>query len=512
MSAQASADHSRMQDSLSALVRGTGVVLLGLIAKMGLVFLTEVVAARHLGPASYGLLTWAITVVAVGSTLTCLGLPTAARRFVPIYLHNRDWARLRGALLLVTVATGVGGVLGLAALYAGAGVLSLRLLGDPAELPIFEVLVFILPLWNLIKAAVAFTAGFKRPGIKVLLEDIVVPFGMLLVVSIVALAGLGAREIALGYVGVYLLSSLVAAFLIRTRTPYRSTAGLTPRFEAREMLGFSWPLILTETLGKATGTIDILILGVLATSADVGVYRVGSDLAATMTAILMCFGYLYLPIASEYFARRDFAGWEALNGRVARWTMLASFPIFAVLFFRSSDVLRILYGAQYARAEPVLLILAASYFLHAMLGFTGSNLVVAGDTRWQMTAHVIALLVKIVGAWLLIPPYGVTGAAIATLAGTFTTNAVNLVVAGFKYRLHPFAAAWWRALLFLIAGAFLLDRVVDRVALGSFGTVAVFVLGLGGLGLVLMRAGILFDREDRQLFSRILSERPKQDS
>ena len=182
----------RIQDSLSTLLRGTGIVLVGLVARMALLFLTELVAARHLGPANYGLLSWAITVVSVGSMLSCMGLPTAARRFVPIYLQRGDMGRLRGTVLLVAALTGLGGLGGLLALYLGAETLSSRVLGDPAELPVFRAMVFALPFWNLIKAAMALTAGFKRPGIKVLVEDALVPMGMLIVVSIAALTGLGA--------------------------------------------------------------------------------------------------------------------------------------------------------------------------------------------------------------------------------------------------------------------------------------------------------------------------------
>lgn len=496
-----------MQAAYSTLLRGTAIVLFGLITRMGLLVVTEIVAARHLGPTNYGLLTWAITVVAVGSMLSCLGLPTAARRFLPIYLQDKDSARLRGTVLLVTIVTSTVGLLAMTVLYASAGTLSLRLLGDPAELPIFQALVFALPFWNIIKTAAAVSAGFKRPMIKVLLEDILVPLGMLLVVSVAATLSFGAREIALGYVAVYILSSLSGAGMIRLRSPYQHTTSVAPRFELREIIGFSWPLIFTETLGKATGIVDILIIGIVATSADVGLYRVGSDLAVTMSAVLMCFGYLYLPIASEHFARKDFIGWEALNARIARWTMLASFPIFAILFFRAGEVLQILYGAEYAAVRPVLLILAANYFLHAALGFTGSNLVVAGNTRWQLTAHVAALVIKVAGAVMLIPHYGVTGAAVATLAGTCATNAINLLVTGIKYRLHPFTLPWFKALLFMVGGAFFIDRLVAWSEFGSFGKLVLFALGIVGLMVGLARARVIFDSKDRQLFSRILRER-----
>ena len=183
---------------------------------------------------------------------------------------------------------------------------------------------------------------------------------------------------------------------------------------------------------------------------------------------------------------------------------LNNFPIFAVLFFLADDVLQILYGSAYAGAAPVLTILAANYFLHAALGFTGSNLVVAGNTRWQLVAHLSALVVKIGAAIVLIPPYGMTGAAFATLAGTCLTNGINLVVAGFKYGLHPFTLSWTRAAVLLVGGAFLVDRVTVWVGVGSFGRIGLFVLGLAGLALVLTWARVIFDEEDRQLLVRCL--------
>ena len=327
------ANHANTFESFALLLQGTSIVLIGLALRVGLVFMAELIAARYLGPVRYGLLSWGIAVVSVGSMLSMFGLGTAARRFIPIQRLNGNSAAVRGTILTTAALVGMGGLVALILLLTSAETLTLRLFGDAAELPILEVLVFALPFWNLFKVFLAFAAGFKQVGIKVWVEDLFVPLGLLTSVLVVATLGYGPREIAMGYVGVYIAAAAIFGLLIRFRTPYREIAAVSPRYSTREILSFSWPLIFTETLGKATGIIDIFIIGMLTVAADVGMYRVASDLAVIMSVVLICFGYFYLPIASEHFARRDYAGWATINSRVARWTMLCSFPFFSVLFF-----------------------------------------------------------------------------------------------------------------------------------------------------------------------------------
>ena len=492
------------QDAVSTVLKGSGAVLLGLLCRIGLLFLTELIAARYLGPSRYGLLTWGITVISLVSMFTMLGLNSAARRFVPIYRQQGEAALLSGLLRGATVLTASGGFVGMLVLYAAAEPLSLQVLGNPKELPILEVLVIALPFWNLQKTFLALTAGFKRTWVKVMTEDIFVPLGFLTVVSLAALTDHGPRAIAIGYVIVYVVSALIAGLGLRFGTQARQAYTVKPLFQTKKLLGFSWPLILTETLGKATGVVDILLVGILASSADVGVYRVASDLSVTMSVVLMCFGYLYLPTAAEHFARGDIPGWRALNTRIARWVMLVSFPIAAGLFLQSADVLQVVYGANYSAAAPVLKILALGYFVHAMVGFTGSNLVVSGKTRLQLVAHLLALAARIAVAVTLIPRAGVVGAALATVAGILVANGFNLLVTVRHYGMHPFTRSYLRTLAILIVTAVLVHLGIVAVGEGALISLFLFVVGMTLAGLILLRLGLVIDADDRELLQRLL--------
>lgn len=492
------------RQSLETLLSGSLLVFLGLAARMAILFATEVLAARYLGPTDYGLLTWALVVLGIGSMLSTLGMSTAARRFIPLFVQSGDTASLRGSLILLITVAGAGGLLGMAILLLGAGQLSLKVFGDARQLPVLTALVFALPFWNLQKVLLGFAAGFKRPMIKVSTEDLFLSMGFLAVVVGAMAMGYRAFGIALGYAIVYIASAGVAAVMIRFRTPAASMPKVAPRLRVREILGFSWPLVFTETLGKTTGIIDILMVGIFALAVDVGTYRVASDLAIVMSFVLMSFGFLYLPIASEYFARGDLPGWRLFNARVTRWTMLMAFPVFAVLFFRPGEVLSTFYGPEFAGAVQVLRVLAVAYFIHAALGFTGLNLVVAGHTRWQMVARVAAVCVSIVGHAIFIPLYGIVGAAYVTLASVVTAKGLNLAASTVCLGIHPFTRSHGKALLTVLSCAVLVHYVTAPFSGNGVVTLVTYAVSLALLLVLFLKSEMLFDGDDRELFTGVL--------
>jgi O-antigen/teichoic acid export membrane protein len=335
---------------LGAFLRGSAIVLAGTMGRMLILFITEVIAARLLLPEKYGLITWGLFVVNLLSLVTGLGLNTAIRRYVALYEEERDHQSSVGVIRVSIFLSSIGGLVGGVLLFIGAAWVARHIMGDEREIPILVTLALALPLWNLQKAILAVFSGFKLPSNKVLIEDLLMPIGFLVVVVLAWTMDWKEIPIARGYVAVYLLSVVIGAVLVRTKTPYSKIRWEIPNYRTGKILAFSWPLIFTEPLGKLTGLVDIIIIGSLSTAYDVGTYRVASDLAATMSLVLMSFGFLYLPVISGFVATGDKVSWQDLNARVARWSMLLTFPVFATLFCFPREIINIVYGSVYSEA------------------------------------------------------------------------------------------------------------------------------------------------------------------
>lgn len=502
--------------SLESFLRGSGFVVLGMGAKICLVFVAELLAARILLPERYGLITWALFLVNILCMFTGLGLSTAARRFIPIFHSRGETGAVRGTVILSGAIGFVGGVVGGLSLFFGSEWLAETVLGDPREKAVLMAFVFALPLWNVLKSMLAVMGGFSLPRYKVLIEDLLVPFGFLLVILLAWWAGWQETQIAYGYVLVYFVGAGLSVLVVWKKTPYRQVEHSAPDYRTRELLRFSWPLIFTEPVGKCTGIIDVLILGMLSTPYSVGLYRTVSDMAVMISLVLLCFGFMYFPMAAKLAEGREFHQWNDVNARVARWSMLLSFPLFSTLFFFPNEVILFLYGQEYVAGAPILRILAVAYFGHTMVGFTAVNLIAAGMTRIQFLIHLTAFALNILGNILLIPSYGVKGAAYASLLSLWSLNIASILVMKWKLNLQPFTRLYVFGMLSLLLSAYggsLLLHAFDPIY-GLF-SIIVFLLYCFMLMMLFSWSGFLIDETDRVLIRSVSkrlveSLRPKQ--
>lgn len=482
-------------------------MFLGLVVRVGIVFATEVLAARLLLPEQYGLITWALFALNLLSMFTGMGLNTAVRRYLPMYTLQKAFAEIRGLVTLAAITSTVLGLgVGLAIYLSPTATIS-DFLGSPEAGNLVKVLIVALPAWNLMKTMLAIFSGYKRPLYKVIIEDIGVPLGCMVAVLLAWFCGWGVMEIAIGYSAVYGLGALAATMLVTCKTPFTQTKNIAPRFETKKVLGFAWPLIFTEPLGKLTGLIDVLIIGWLANAYLVGIYRIASDMAAIMSLFLMCLSFLYMPIATEYFASHRMDEWRDLNARVARWAMTCCFPIFAILFFFPKEVILLIYGPAYLEAEDVLRILAVAYYGHVMVGFTGLNLAIAGRTKIQLFAHILGTLMNILGTIFLLPILGIEGAALSSLAGLFL---VNIVAMWFNWQylyLQPFNLFYLRIFFLLISIASMLSYIIkNNIEVKLQFSLTLFSLGMFFQALWLFRKKWLFDSIDIQYLNALLKK------
>jgi O-antigen/teichoic acid export membrane protein len=101
-----------------------------------------------------------------------------------------------------------------------------------------------------------------------------------------------------------------------------------------------------------------------------------------------------------------------------------SLPILICLVILSEEILMILYGKEYTTGAIVLSILGFGIFSQSLLGPAADCLVGAGRTRETLVATTVGCFVNIILNILLIPIYGITGAALATCTGMILSRFV----------------------------------------------------------------------------------------
>jgi O-antigen/teichoic acid export membrane protein len=173
-----------------------------------------------------------------------------------------------------------------------------------------------------------------------------------------------------------------------------------------------------------------LALGMWATPRDVGIFGIANRTATLTSFILLAVNN----IAAPKFAALHRAGDLATLGRVARDSArlmaLVAAPMLIVCLILPGPVMRI-FGADFESGAAVLSILAAGQFVNVVTGSVGFVLIMCGYERMYRNAFVVCAASSIALNGLLIPRFGILGAAIAT-AGTLALQ--NLVAAMLVWR------------------------------------------------------------------------------
>lgn len=191
-------------------------------------------------------------------------------------------------------------------------------------------------------------------------------------------------------------------------------------FEARRILSYGWPLILSFTAAALAQTVDRLMVGGLLGARELGAYGAFSDF------LRQCFVVFGEAIALSFvsIAKRDAraggmsAARPVLEDAIRFMTMVAAFGAVFVMTF--DDLLvSILLGPDYRDAALSLapILLAASILVMVRAYYFG-QVIYFSATSWLEAASSFALLLTVaVLTVLLIPRLGITGAALAAMIG-----------------------------------------------------------------------------------------------
>ncbi len=364
----------------------------------------QVLVPRLLGPESFGQYNWANGTSAAFFILSALGLDVYIRKEVAV---RREHASefFAGTLLLQSV---------LAVGLLGTMAVVLRGEDKPPEVLRLVLLLgvyqFVFRL-NAILAAVLH-AHEKVDGLSVahVLMKCIWGFGLALALLLRA----PLPWLAAPFIGAEIFKAVFLFHLTRKH------AGLRLRLDARATTGAlvaALPFFINEAALATNGRVDVMVLGLVANTTEVGYYGAVWGIAGLTMLLSPILGWVVLPMMSraaatsqEEFTRILRRGLEGL--------VSLSVPVTLALALGAETWVQLLIGEAYLPAAPVLRLLAPIFVLTYVATVCGSWLMAANRT-WTVTrTSLLAAGLNLLLNLLLIRPLlawrGLTGGASAT--------------------------------------------------------------------------------------------------
>lgn len=407
-------------------IRGSSLFLIGNVISLAITFFPHLVLVRYLSTEEYGSWAYALSVVAVAKTYA-LGFNEALSRFVPIYHARRDLPKVLGTVVVVFAVTIlISGLLVVGFILAPQLIMTVLTKGrEPVSLLL--ILLFLVPLESTDLLIINLFACFGRAREIFWGRYIIPPALRAIGITVVVLSRSELRFLAYGYLLVELATILlfgaIIVYELRRHSLFPSLACI--ELPVREIFSFSVPLMASNLIGIVGASIPVLLLGYFHSITTVAYYRVVLPAAVLSNMIPANFVPLYIPTASRLFASGDISGMNNLFWQTSLWMAVLAFPIFLATSCFAHPLTIVLYGVRYAPSAQVLAVLSLAYFVNAIFAFNDKTLKVLGEVRLLVVLNIVTSIIIVVFNLLLIPRYGVVGAAVATASGVILQTALR---------------------------------------------------------------------------------------
>lgn len=470
--------------AIRSLARGGTFTLGGAVAGAILGFLFVLLAARGLRAQGAGALFEAMAIFMIATTVARLGADTGVVRALPRLRvlgdgHDTATTLLAAVGPVAVVSTAIGLLLfgfadalgGLVARHGDVGAIATYV----------RVLAPFVPIASIGGVLLASLRGMGRMRPFVLVSFVVIP-GLR---PLLLLAVLWLRPSVL-LVGLAWSLPLVIALLPTLRVlqgavtrPSRArrrhvawTAWSTPT--GREFWRFTAPRAMATTVQVTMLWLDILLVGALVSVEEAAVYTAANRYVVAGTLALNAASLVIAPQISGLLAARRRREAQELFQTATWWLMAASWPLYLAMAVFAPTLMGA-FGPEFERGATALAVLAIAMLV--LMG-TGNNKVVllmAGGSGVNLAITVVALVVNVGANLLLVPRYGMEGAALAWAASIAFDNVATTVALRWRVGLAPFGRGY-ATIAVAALSCFGAGPLAARLLFGSSITVAVLAL------------------------------------
>ena len=473
------------RDALLSIAHGAVVTSGGVSIQRGLSVAIDILLARGLGPAAYGVYAFGWRIMVMLLRFANLGTTMTLLRDVPAFIDEPERQRRIVGLAYATTAITASAIA--AALLLAAPWINEVTIDDPAFPTALRLFALLLVLLAFVRLYTASLKAVLSANGEVLLGRILQPIARL--IAVVAATALGYT--VLGVVGALVVSIGVLAVVSYPVTI--AVTGVRPtirgvRSEARHFYDHAIPSALSGVGGLLRTRIDVLLIGILLSATAAGVYNVVLVLVGIAVIPLAAFNQLMPPIASRLYADGEVETLDEVYTTVSRLIVTATVPIVAVQAVYGRHLLG-LFGPAYERGYVVLLVFLVGRFVGNAVGATGILLSMTNNHYPKLLLEWLLALLNVVLTYVFVLEFGLVGAALGTSVAIAIQNLLQATLLRHFEGLWPFDLAFLKP---LVAGIGMV-AVMAGVRTNLHGSLALGVGTLVGLAVffaILMALGV----------------------
>lgn len=435
---------------LETIAQGGVALLLASVFGNGLSYVFGIVLARLLGPAEFGVYALALSIFNAMVLVALLGMDTGVIKFIAAHLAEGRTHHARATSVQVGLIAMVSGLV----VGIGLAVLAGPLSGAVYKMPRLDMVLWffgaMLPLACVSTIFVAVLQAFQTIRPMIVIKYLWEPIGKLTLAGGLAWAGVGLAGVMAALVLTAAVSVVMSALAVIRMTGVRMLDVSRWRQDnLKGLLGYGLPLALSNAVAAFTVRSDILILGYWASAQEVGIYLAAFQTSAMLALVLGAFDTAVAPMIGGAWAQQNRVRLEHVYQTAGRLVFSVALPLALIMIIFAADVLGV-FGLEFAAGAACLTVLVIGQLLNGVSGTASTVLLMSGRSRLVMTNSIIVGVILVAASALLIPVWGIWGAALATSVGLVAINITRVVQVWRLFGVQPFT---WGLAKPLVAGS-----------------------------------------------------------
>ena len=378
----------------------------GRVSTLAVSFFISIYVARYLGPSNYGLLSYVISFVSLFSFITNLGLDQIFAR--ELLQHPEKEKELLGTTFTLKTFGGV-----VAFILALLGALYLK------DDFFTRSLIFVVGLSSIFQPMLIIIGYYQSKAKNK--YPVLITFAATILLSLFKLFVIFADKGLYYFSFVFALEPLLYGVFLAYLFTKQHYSLFTWRFNptvAASLFKDSWPLMLTGAFTIIYTRIDQIIIKQLIGQTSVGLYDVGVRIAEFWYFIPGVFVTALYP-ALINAQKTNIETYRKRLGYLFSFLLIISVFFAIPLSLFSHTIITMLYGPAYASSAIILSIYVWAGVAVSLWTGVSQFLIVENDRHTIFVASLLSMLLNVILNFILIPRFGIQGAAYSTLISYF---------------------------------------------------------------------------------------------
>lgn len=403
-----------------------------------ILFATSIVLARLLGIAGYGTYIYAITWMLALSVPACMGMNRILIRNVASYQEKSAWGLIAGQLRWADRIVLAVSIIIVIVVISVTWLLRTRI--DTETMHSLWLAIITLPVIALMRIRQATMQGFHRVVIGQLPEALVQSLVFIVLVTITYYF-LGTYFNAISVIGLYLIAfcvALLASMYLLNKVMPHEVKITSPDYDTRVWLRSGLAMMLMAGLNIINSRADVLMLGAITGNEAVGVYNIavrGGELVIFfMLAVHASLG----PTIARLYTNKDIERLQSVITKSTRILFVLALPVALGLIFFGYWFL-LLFGPDFTQGQHALAILSTGQIFNVFMGPVTLILIMTHHERDATIGLGISATLNIILNAVLIPRWGLEGAATATAMSMVLWNILMAIMVYRRIRIYSAA-------------------------------------------------------------------------